>query len=153
MISGQISKLSLDSQNFISSAASSGATRSLAFSIAISRAIANKLPMPSSKVEDLGNYFSMTLKVDALSTINVLNEIFVIDCEKVTELVENFYSLRYSNLFPDEYFFATKEMPLSGFFSMQKYLPDVVIDEIAKNISVISVYYGNINKLLNELKQ
>ena len=153
MISGQISKLSLDSQNFLSSAASSGATRSLAFSIAAARAIANRLPLPSSKVEDLENYFSMTLKVDVLSTINVLNELFVIDCEKVTGLVENFYELRYSNLFPDEYFFSTKEMPLSGFFSMPKYLPEVVIDEIVKNISVVSFYFSNINKLLNEFKQ
>jgi hypothetical protein len=153
MISGNISKLSLDSQNFLSSAASSGATRSLAFSIAAARSISIHIPMPSSRVTDLENYFSMTLKVDVLNTINVLNELFIIDCEKVTELVENFYSLRYSNLFPDEYFFVTKEMPLSGFFSMPKFLPDVVIDEIAKNISIISVYFSNINKLLNEFKQ
>jgi hypothetical protein len=36
---------------------------------------------------------------------------------------------------------------------MQKFLSDIVIEDIIKNISVISVYYSNINKLLNEFKQ
>lgn len=148
-----LTKLCKESQNFIASVASSGSSRSLAMTIAAARAVSNALPIPSSPVEDFSNYFSMTHQLSVLDAVNRLNEIFVLDVEKITQLAKDFYAIRYENVYPSKTFFYTRDNPIAGFFSMQKYVNNDVITCICEQGNLVSVYLNALVTLLQEIGQ
>ena len=67
------------------------------------------------------------------------------------ELTKNFYFMRYSSAFPSSYFYMSADHPIAGFFSMQKYVSGIVIEQIEKNPGIISVYANKMKTLLDEI--
>lgn len=145
------SKFSKDMQTFLNSIALSGATKTLPFTIALSKVLSAKQALPSGQVDDLENYFNMTLKLTILDTISKFNELVIVDVDKVIELTKDFYLLRYDSLFPPAMIIMNKDQPLAGFFSMRRRVANDVITCLCDEPQKVMLYHNDISKLLIEL--
>lgn len=149
--SSYLVKLSADSQNFLNTVLSSGSNRSDIFELALGKALANELNLPSSKCEDIENYFNMNVKLFMLEKIDVLNEFCPICVDKVCEDAKRFYFIRYYNVYPNSYLFINNQYPIACLFEMTKFFSNEAIDLIAKKASDFNIYFNRLNQLLCEL--
>lgn len=126
-----ITKLSADTQGFLNYVASGSRNRSLLTSIAIARALANTLSLPSAPVEDLRNFYRTTLLINIQEKISDLNELALIDCDAILDYTSRFYSFRYNAAYPAATIFCAKpETAVSDFLGASMVLDETTLELI-----------------------
>lgn len=75
------------------------ADRSKVFEVLIAEAVAARMDLPTSPVEDVRQYFMTHHKVDVITKLSKVNELQVIDVDRTTELTYKTWLLRYRLVF------------------------------------------------------
>lgn len=120
-------------------------------SVAIGRAIANRLSMPSGEVENIDIYFRSFLEIDVLRQVSHLNELFLIEVPEVLEFVSKFYKLRYSVLFPRKNVYCTNSVTaLQDFIGVSQHLDQSTVELIQKNPTELMRVNNALQAIMND---
>lgn len=147
-------QLTAQTIQFISAITSSGANRSRAWIIAVAYILAQRLALPSEKVEDLGVYYRLHHATDVIEILGCLVEFMPMDSAEIRGLVENFYTFRYQAANPPAYPLAVREdKGLVDFFGLSRNFSDALLSEIQLCSTKITHHVTGLNKLLDELAE
>lgn len=148
-----VTKLTNNSQTFVSELSLDGKSRRVETSIALARIIAMELTLPTSQVDDLQNYFNLQLRVDINSKVYQLNEIMSLDVKAVLDLVYKFYYYRYNVMAPTIGLISVnRSNAIVDFFNISKSFDPETIRIIEENSIYITELTLKFNKLLTELQ-
>ncbi len=146
-----VSKLSKANQEFISSLSSSGESRSQLVSIGLARTLASMLPMPTSPVECIKTFFRMNQEINVRDKVYTLNELMVLDTEKVTDLIKAFYYYRYNAIYPSKVIILSKSFPLEDLFEITRYFGNETINLIKDNPTKLMYVQNEFSKLMDSI--
>ncbi len=147
----QLAKLSDRSRNFIVRLASEDYRSSLVFNLALARLLANKLPLPTSEVDDLKSYFRFNLLIGINSQLSVINELLVVNTEQVAALVCDFYAHRYYNTHPCSAIVVSEKYAVEDFFGLRVTFSDGIFEAIKANPTKVAVFNNELHCLLEDL--
>ena len=91
---------SAEGQQFLSFLSNGIRPRALHTSIAIAKAIADSLILPTSQVEDPDGLFRTMCSIDANSKLSPINELVPLDIETIISYIPKFWKVRYYTMFP-----------------------------------------------------
>lgn len=149
-----ISKLSADSQAFITRMVSSGRTRSKEVSLAIARVLTRGATIPSNAVEDPIGLYRTQMKIQMESLISQVNEFIVIDTEAVSDFCLKFFMYRYNaaHMGPNVLAFD-KETAVEDFFGISKNFDKETLAALKNDpIFIVGVMNG-LERVIQELAQ
>lgn len=106
--------------------------RSTLIAMAIARAIAMRLPLPSSPVSGLPMYFATTFDIQVSELISEYNEHLIIDVRLARDLVYKFYKLRYDIVYTGDAF--GKALSIIG-CHMPELFPETVTSVLTLELS------------------
>jgi hypothetical protein len=148
-----ITKLSKQSQDFVSTMTQGGKSRAMQTSLALAKVLSTNLQLPSAPVEDITQYFRTQCQIDVESTLNVINEIMLVDAKTTADLVRKFYSLRYCTAHPSCHVFAfAKDSAVEDFFGISREFDKASIETIKMFPAELSTYVNHFKKMVEELK-
>ena len=148
------SKLSSENRDFITQVNNSGNGRHLLTSLAIAKAIADSLPMIGSKQDDIKHTYRLTHEMNTAGIISRINEMMLVDCDVISELVRNLYIWRYRVAFDPVVVICTSaETAIEDFFSTQQFVDRNTLAELKKDPAVAMRFYNNTRRLVAELLQ
>ena len=153
MIPALLANLDKETNDFISTLITKGEYKSKLCSLALAKALASKLFIPTVGVEDIRLHFSMTHKAAVLQKILMINEMISIDIDDAIELTKQFYSYRYQQ------FMGTEIMPHIGaqtavedFFGISRTFSKETLDLIKEHNYVLTIYINRFTNLIEKLK-
>lgn len=111
-----ITKLSGISQSFLQTVRTGSREANKVIALGLARAIAYKLPLPSTPVESLISYFDLTCKNIAEEQIAEINEILPLDIPIAKEYVLAVWTVRYRIVFPIGKAYDSVDCPVANFF-------------------------------------
>lgn len=142
---------SKDAQDHILYFTNEGRGKAVVSTVAIGRAIANRLSMPSGEVENIDNYFRTFLQIDTLRQVSRLNEMFLVEVQEVMEFVAKFYKLRYAVLFPRKNVYCTNSVTaLQDFIGISQYLDQATVELIQKNPTELMRVNNALQAIMND---
>lgn len=146
-------KLSDDSRNFLSSVNSAFGKDKNALLLALSKAIANRLTLPTSPVNDIEEYYIMSNLEAVRKLIGTINEICILDIDSTQQLIKDFWVMRYKVVHGSNYLISanTTHGVLASFMGFADAAGTVVVDTVANSGSAILNYLYNFNKVISEL--
>lgn len=147
-----ITKLSTDSQQFVSELSTSMKSRSKEASLAIARVLSDKALMPSSPVEDIVTFYRTNCQLDMEAKVSEINELMVIDTKQVLDYCQKFFMLRYSFMAPKDAIFAfNSETAVEDFFGISRQFDRETIDCLKKCPQDMMRYITRFSSIHNEL--
>lgn len=148
-----ISKLSPESQQFITQIAVSNKTRSAGFSVAVAKVLVDSVNMPSSELEDPSIYYLSQVKLGLEQSISTINELIIIDTKAVIDICEQFFNFRYRSANPVKNVYClNKETCLEDFFGLSRCFENVTLHTIKNEGSAMVVYMNGLKRLVADLK-
>lgn len=148
----QYTKVSNKTQLFISQISSENKSRTLPVTIALSRLLAYKLPLPSAPVDCIDSFFNTQIAVDVTMNVNVLNELMFIDADAVMEYIRKFYTYRYNQVNPSLHLLLKPETAVYDMFKITKSFSADVLTEISASANYINELTNRFIDLLSELE-
>lgn len=97
--------------------------------VAIARSVSLDLQLPTSPVSYVPSHFSSTHNQAVSQRLSEINEVYIINTERVFNLVRGFYQLRYDLVFTPRNFSRILSVAALGATDL---LPPVVVDTMAK---------------------
>jgi hypothetical protein len=147
-----VAKLSADTQKFVSTLATGDRSRSLVTTLAIAKALASELNLPSSRVESLEQIYRTTCQIVVEQKAAVLNELAAIDYRSVLDYVYRFYSTRYNIVFPrDSVYCCAPETAVEDFLGVSFALDKSAIDAIRSNPIELTRVHNECVKFFKEI--
>lgn len=148
-----ITKLSKNSQVFVSSFTSIGTSRSLEVSIALARVLVQDASVPSEPVEDIQAHF----RVQGLDYFNKMldkiNSFMSLDLNTVYDMALRFYSVRYNMAHYGRRVAAfNKETALEDFFEISRSFDKSTIDFIRNNSTKLATLVNEFCGLVQDLR-
>ena len=112
----------------------------IAFGLA--KVIANHLPVPSAQVDIPGEYYNDNNVYQVDDIVNFINELCVVDTERVVQLTKNLWLTRVNVVFCKRKLFKLADTtPGFTFFNVSGRLSKVELDFIATNeVAIIDVH-------------
>jgi hypothetical protein len=148
-----ITKLSSESQQFLTSLTSANLSRSAAVTVAISKVLTDFINIPSSPVEDPILYYNSQLRLSLEQQISMLNELVIIDTAAVLDVCLQFFNYRYKAAHPSKHVYClNKDTCLEDFFNLSRNFEQVTLHTIKNDGTRIAVYMNGFNRLLNDVK-
>ena len=144
-------RLDKEAQRFVSSLPSMGNSRGIGVSVAIAKVLSNQAPLPSAKVDDPAAFYNQNAAIEANSKACDLNELMIVDVDKIRELTKQFYCLRYHTLFPKEIIAISEDTPVEDFFGITRELGNEVLESIKKDRVLIMQVQMNVTSILNQI--
>lgn len=146
-------KLSDDSRNFLNSVNSAFGKDKNALLLALSKAIANRLTLPTSPVNDIEEYYIMSNLESVRKLIGTINEICILDIDSTQQLIKDFWVMRYKVVHGSNYLLSanTTHGVLASFMGFADAAGTVVVDTVANSGNAILNYLYNFNKVISEL--
>lgn len=149
----QITKLSEDSQKLISLLMTTNRSRSDATSLALGRLLALQLPMPSMAVEDSEAYFNETVRQQLEYEIADINELIVLNKDRVLDIAKRFFLFRYRTVFsPASVLLFCKETAVESFFGLTQSFDEVTFTTIREESMTIMDLTTKFIRFLDDLK-
>lgn len=147
-----VSKLSGDSKAFLQNLPLVTKSNQEITAMALSKAIANELQLPSSPVESASDFYLQTVYLQVRDAVSTLNELVVVDLNRVQELVKTFWLVRYNVLFPRKKLFLTNAVVSeSHFFGFSSFLsPDDAVFIQNNTITLLQVCNG-FSQIISEI--
>lgn len=141
-----------ETQGFIESVLSSGSSYSLVFTLAVARAIANQVSLPTSRVEEYENFYNTTNRLSVMDKVNILNELFVVNFPLVEEYVKKFCMQRYTVLYPNEFLIVKDDKSgILDCFSIRRFFSEEALKTMQEQGKLLMVYTNEITKILTAL--
>ena len=139
-----IASLSNESREFIGAIPKiSNGNRGIV-SFGLAKVIANSLTLPSSPVELASDYYNQNACFKVSDTLNFINELTVIDIERIEELTKSFWLIRYNVLFAKRKLFKLNSVaPALTFFGVTNRVSVTDYEFISTNeVSIINIHNG-----------
>ena len=144
--------LSKESNEFINDIFSTANSKTTEVSFSIAYAIANKLVLPTSKVDNIIDFYNQNSKYNVNSILSTINEIILLDLNTTNELIVSIYQLRYDTVFGTDNVIAMMgETAVEDLFGISKYISKDMIGVIKANPLLITKYVNKFFKVFNEL--
>lgn len=144
--------LSKESNEFINDIFSNASSKTPEVSFSIAYALANKLVLPTSKVDNVIEFYNQNSKNSVNSFLSIINEIILLDLDVVNELIANVYQLRYDAVFGRDNVLAMKsETAVEDLFGISKYINKDIISTIKANPLLITKCVNKFHKVFCEL--
>ncbi len=148
-------KFSPATSTFVSYLVNNGISRSKRVSLLIGKALADRLQMPSSEVENISTYFEGTLAKSVRAVLGGINEVVIIDIEAVMQYTETFFKARYTLLNPKKKTFCTDpETIITDFFGITRVVSKETLIEI-KSIAPeeLTAIYNGVSALFDDVSE
>lgn len=144
--------LSKESNEFINDIFSNASSKTPEVSFSIAYALANKLVLPTSKVDNVIEFYNQNSKNSVNLFLSIINEIILLDLDVVNELIVNVYQLRYDAVFGRDNVLAMKpETAVEDLFGISKYINKDIISAIKANPLLITKCVNKFHKVFCEL--
>lgn len=148
-----LTMLKKEQLEFVLQCNNTGCGRSMDFSIALGKVIADNISLPSSKVLDPKSEYMHNFKMGVYSTISPINELIIVDIDRVVSYVDAFYLARYNLVYGNKSIIISDEDQLTDFFGLNKYIDKVTLEEIKASGKKIMYYYNELSKLVEFLSR
>lgn len=147
-----ITKLDSDCQQFVTFMSTGMRPRSVLASIATAKAIAARLMVPSSPVEDITNYYDISFQIEVTALVSRINEVFITDVDTVLDYARRFYFVRYFCVNPKgNVFCVNPETVVQDFFGLTIAVDARAIEAMKQNPVELTKIYNGTTKLLEQL--
>lgn len=147
-----ISKLGKSSQDFVSTMTRNAKSRSMTASLALARVLANELGLPSSPVDSIQQYYQVQCRIGVEGKLCVINELMIVDCKLVLEMVEKLFRLRYSMAHPPATVFAFKaDTAVEDFFGISREFDQATLQAVKLAPGELTAYVNEFTTMVREL--
>lgn len=147
-----ISKLGKSSQEFVSTMTRNAKSRSLTASLALARVLANQLPLPSSPVDNIQQYYQVQCRIGVEGKLGTINELMLVDFKLVLEMVEKFFRLRYNMAHPPVTVFTFKaETAVEDFFGISRDFDQATLEAIKLAPGELTAFVNDFTTMVCEL--
>ena len=145
-------RLSPNAQKDLEFLSSSGRTRSKLFSLVIAKIIADSEHMPTVELEDIRNYFNMSIRMSTIKKLSAINEMLTLDADLIETYIYKFYCLRYSFINPpDTVACLDPENVLMDFFGISNFISKDDVVELNKDNLYLTDLYKKVFGIISEL--
>lgn len=146
-----ITKLSAASQTFLQNVRTGSREANKVIALGLARAIAYKLPLPSTPVESLISYFDLTCKPVSETQIAEINEILPLDIPIAKEYTLAVWTIRYRTLFPVSKAYDSVDCPVANFFGFGSAVSQEIVDMINKEPQKVNSYANGFTDVITDL--
>ena len=147
-----VSKLSNETKNFIQNVPTISKNNQEVLAMAISKVVANELVLPSSPVDNAIDFYLHTTYAGAREIISCINELVVVDINRVQELVKTFWLVRYNILFPRKKLYLTNQIASeSHFFGFSSLLSPTDAVFIQVNTFTLLTLANGFSQMVSEM--
>ena len=147
-----VSKLSSDSKQFLQNISSTSNNNQEVVLMAISKAVANELALPSSQVENPTEFYLNTVYTAVRNLISTINEMIVFDLNRAQEVIKTFWLVRYNILYPRKKLFLTNSViSESHFFGFSSLLSPTDATFIQQNTNLLLVVCNGFSQMISEI--
>jgi hypothetical protein len=146
--------LSKDTKDFFNWLNLSGKNRSIQVSMAIGKALARELPLPSAEIDNLEQYFRNTGAIQFNDLLNYLNEMSVVDVETVNMYAMNFFKIRYYMAYPKPSVVClSPETAFINFMGISEGLDQTSIEAMREEPVLLMKTYNGVVRFFEEMKK
>lgn len=146
------SKLSNETKSFIQNIPQISKNSQEVVAVALAKAVANELPLPSAPVESAVEFYLNTTYMNTRTLISAVNELAVVDLTRVQELVKTFWLVRYNVLFPRKKLFQTNQIVSeSHFFGFSSILSPTETLFIQENSQLLILLTNGFTSLITDI--
>jgi len=146
------SKLSPQTLEFIQKLSAQATTNREVVPMALSRAIAAKLPLPSGELLTPAEYYATDVTPATRELISTFSDIIAVDCDRCLELVRTFWLIRYKSAFPSATVFACCDIPTeSSFLGYGSTLSSPDIKFIQDNTIALCIHFNGFAKMIQDI--
>lgn len=144
--------LSKESNQLINEIFSNGKSRSTEVSFSIAYAVANQLLIPTTKVDNVLDFYNQNNKDRISEFLNVINETIILDIDVIKELTLNLYQYRYNTVYARSNVLAMVcETAVEDFFGISKFINKDVLSILKADPLLITKYTNGFHKIYCEL--
>lgn len=149
-----LSSLPSQCQDIIVQLANNGTSRNIHTTIAISKAIADHIHLPTSKVTDAMHFYNNAIAMNVYAVISKINELVVIDCDSIKEYVCKMYLWRYRIAFdpPANILMADPETVIDDLFGFNLLFDKSMACQLKDNPSHVMRVYNRFRGVLLALE-
>ncbi len=147
----QQQQLSQQSRAFIQNAHTVSPGNSEQLSIAVSRAIAWKLALPTMETIHPGVSYLEMHDDTVRKTLSILNELLIIDITTILDITKQFWSMRYAVAFPSAYAISTEANPMAAILGHGNSLSQDVLDALGKDPASMLTMVNGFTRVLADL--
>ena len=149
-----LTKLEKETADFISSLVTQGEYKSKLVSLSLAKALAMKLALPSTQVEDAGLHFAMSHKQACLNAILLVNELITVNVDEVLDLTKRFDVYRYNCIFVQELVpYINKDTAVEDFFGISRVFSPDTIELIKEHNSKLTSYVNRFITLIEKIQE
>jgi hypothetical protein len=139
------------SKNFIVKISNTGMSKNISVSIGVSKVLSNRLAMPSSPVDDIESFYRQNHELSVIYSIDVLNELLVVDAECIKDITKRLYLVRYGMLSPKDSVLILPGTAVEDFFGIRKYMSDSLLNTVRLESASIMETQNAISSILTSL--
>lgn len=120
--------------------------------MSLAKAIANELTMPSGEVENSSEFYLQTTYITVREIASIINELVIIDLNRLQELVKMFWLVRYNVLFPRKKLFTLSSLITESYFlGYGSLLSTDIITFIQVNSGLLVTVTNGFSQLFSEI--
>jgi len=147
-----LTSLSKTSQDTILSMSGNPRTKNLGTSLAIAKAIARRLNVPSGEVESLHMQYMVSSSEQVVRILSALNELTAVDVETIKTYAEKFYNVRYYALNPPaNILMLNADTAIQDFFSISTAVDQTALAELKNESVFIAKTYNEVSSVIDEM--
>lgn len=149
-----ITLLSKESNQLINEIFSNGKSRSTEVSFSIAFAIANQLLIPTTKVDNIIDFYNQNNKNQINGFLNQINETIILDIDIIKELILNIYQYRYNTIYSRSNVLAMVcETAVEDFFGISKFINKDALTILKTDPLLITKYTNGFHKIYCEINK
>ena len=147
----QQQQLSQQSRLFIQNVHLASPGKSELISIAVARAIAWKLALPTMETSAPSVFYLESHDTAVRETLSRLNEMLVVDIPAILELTKQFWSMRYVIAFPPAYAIGTEADPMATLLGYSNSLSQDTIETMKFNTDTLLPWVNGFTRVFIDL--
>lgn len=149
-----ITKLNQRDRSFLVSISNLGKSRSPQASVALARVLTNNMSIPSAPVENPILFYKTQNSITISTLIADINELCVLDVQRVQDYCEKFFLYRYHACHPTRHVLAIcPETAVEDFFGISKVMSREIIDIVKNSSSVVCTYVNGFNSIIETIRE
>lgn len=147
-------KLSEDSLEFFQDLPAIARGDNELISIGVAKALANQLSIPSTQVSNPSDYFLQTNYALVRQAVSLINELCVLDLNRVQELTKLFWTVRYNIVYPRRKIFVSNQNSAeSFFFGYGSLVPKNDAETIRQNVPILVNIFNGVAQAIFEVSE
>lgn len=149
-----ITLLDARSQAFINKLVSAGRSTKDEVSLGLARYLAYSVSLPSEEVQDIEAFYRLNHYGNIITAVSTINELVLLDTDRVFELTRSLYAFRYSTAFGCSPAVSSKEgLSIPTFLGLHRHLSTNDCDVINLHGNEIAINHNEFKHLLGCLKK